>query len=179
MRVPARPHTPAQLRYALIPSPIDELLLVADEQGLCGVYMREHKRGRDPEPDWARDEQGLAGVRTQLDQYFAGLRERFDVCVSLHGTPFQQSVWAALAEIPFGETVSYSEIAQRIGRPRAVRAVGAANARNPISLILPCHRVVGAGARAALTGYAGGLERKRWLLDHERRVGSAGAGAAG
>jgi methylated-DNA-[protein]-cysteine S-methyltransferase len=111
-------------------------------------------------------------VIRQLDEYFAGARTEFDVPMTLVGTPFQRTVWAALREIPYGETVSYGQLAERIGRRTAVRAVGLANGRNPIGVIVPCHRVV--GATGDLTGYGGGLERKRHLLDFERAVGGSG-----
>jgi methylated-DNA-[protein]-cysteine S-methyltransferase len=104
----------------------------------------------------------------QLDDYFAGRRTSFDLPLDLQGTPFQQDAWRALAEIPFGETRTYAQQAGRLGRPSASRAVGAANGRNPLSIVLPCHRVV--GSDGSLTGFAGGLETKRWLLEHERAV---------
>jgi methylated-DNA-[protein]-cysteine S-methyltransferase len=107
-------------------------------------------------------------VREQLDEYFAGERQEFDVPLKLEGTPFQRGVWRELARIPFGTTITYAELARRIGRPTASRAVGHANGRNPISILVPCHRVVGAGGQ--LTGYAGGVDKKRWLLERERRV---------
>jgi O-6-methylguanine DNA methyltransferase len=107
----------------------------------------------------------LRAAAEQLDQYFAGARRRFDLPLDLPGTPFQQRVWQALSEIPFGETLSYGQLAARIGKPGAARAVGLANNRNPISIIVPCHRVI--GADGSLTGYGGGLDRKRWLLAHE------------
>lgn len=110
----------------------------------------------------------LAALRTALDAYFAGRGTRFDVPLAPAGTAFQQAVWKALRDIPYGATASYAEIARRIGRPRAVRAVGAANARNPIAIIVPCHRVI--GADGTLTGYAGGLERKRALLALESGI---------
>ena len=104
-------------------------------------------------------------MREQLDAYFAGELESFELDLDPHGTPFQQRVWAELARIPYGETISYSELAHRLGDPKLVRAVGLANGRNPISIVIPCHRVI--GADGSLVGYGGGLERKRWLLEHE------------
>jgi methylated-DNA-[protein]-cysteine S-methyltransferase len=106
----------------------------------------------------------------QLEQYFAGERVEFDLALDMHGTQFQRDVWDALLTIPYGETCSYGEIAKRIGRPDRARAVGAANGSNPVSIIVPCHRVI--GSDGSLTGYGGGLPRKRWLLDHEAGVGS-------
>jgi methylated-DNA-[protein]-cysteine S-methyltransferase len=116
--------------------------------------------------DWERDDDGLAAVVDQLEAYFAGSRETFDVPLDLQGTDFQRRVWAGLLEIPYGETMSYGELARRVARPGASRAVGLANGRNPVAIIVPCHRVI--GADGTLTGYGGGLDRKVWLLDHER-----------
>jgi methylated-DNA-[protein]-cysteine S-methyltransferase len=110
----------------------------------------------------------LAAARAQLDAYFAGEITSFDLPLSPRGTPFQQRVWAALRDIPFGETTSYGELARRIGDPKAVRAVGAANGRNPLPLVVPCHRVI--GADGSLVGFGGGMDRKRWLLQHEGAV---------
>jgi methylated-DNA-[protein]-cysteine S-methyltransferase len=107
----------------------------------------------------------LDAARTQLDEYFAGARLEFDLPLDAQGTPFQRRVWTALAEIPFGQTISYAELARRVGDVKAVRAVGAANGRNPIPIIVPCHRVI--GANGSLVGFGGGLERKQWLLEHE------------
>jgi len=117
---------------------------------------------RDPEPDWIFNEKPLATARQQLTEYFAGTRKEFDLPVALSGTEFQVSVLEALQEIPYGETVSYGEIARRIGRPKAVRAVGAANGRNPIPVVVPCHRVI--GSSGDLTGFGGGLDTKEALL---------------
>jgi O-6-methylguanine DNA methyltransferase len=115
-------------------------------------------------------------VCAQLGAYFRGERRSFDLPLSMAGTPFQQRVWQALRDIPFGETVSYGEVARRIGAPDAFRAVGAANGQNPVPIIVPCHRVI--GASGALTGFGGGIERKRWLLDHERAVSGRPSGRA-
>jgi methylated-DNA-[protein]-cysteine S-methyltransferase len=159
----------APLLYSAIDSPIGELLLVGDGEALAGVYIQG---GRRPSPigtDWGRDDAALAAAHEQLDEYFAGRRTSFDLSLAAAGTPFQRRVWRALGEIPYGETASYGEIARRVGAPAAVRAVGLANGRNPISIVVPCHRVV--GADGALTGYAGGLERKRFLLELERGTG--------
>ena len=156
-----------------MPSPVGALLLVADDTGLTGVHFEPHT-GRDaPAPEWRRaDEAGsraaarvIADARAQLDAYFAGARTTFDLPLAPRGTPFQQRVWSALRELAYGETISYLELARRVGDPRAVRAVGGANGRNPIPVIVPCHRVI--GADGSLTGFGGGIERKRWLLRHE------------
>jgi methylated-DNA-[protein]-cysteine S-methyltransferase len=151
-------------------SPIGELTLVGDGESLTGVYMTEH-RHRPPLPDGARrDPAAFAGAREQLGEYFAGERTSFDLPLRMDGTEFQREVWDALLDIAYGETESYGELAQRIGRPDAVRAVGLANGRNPISIVVPCHRVI--GASGSLTGYGGGLERKRFLLELEAGVPS-------
>ncbi len=140
-------------------SPIGTLTLVASEHGLCTVSWGAAETERTP------TNSVLEATLTQLEEYFAGTRRTFDLPLDLSGTPFQVRAWSALAEIPYGRTVSYGEQARRLGVPRAVRAVGAANGRNPLPIVLPCHRVIGAGG--SLTGYGGGLELKRWLLDHE------------
>jgi methylated-DNA-[protein]-cysteine S-methyltransferase len=152
--------------FTVMPSPIGELTLSGDGRALTGVYMELHKR-RPPLPVGAvRDDSALAAARAQLEEYFEGERVEFDLPLEAGGTPFQRDVWAALREIPYGETISYGELARRIGRPDASRAVGLANGRNPISIVVPCHRVI--GASGTLTGYGGGLDRKRFLLEHER-----------
>lgn len=155
-------------------SPIGELLLVADDTALCGLFVADDEHFPSNLPPWAvgeghdprRAEAVLALARAQLEEYFAGGRTVFDVPLRLHGTAFQQSVWRALLDVGHGETTSYGELARRIGRPSASRAVGGANGRNPVSIIVPCHRVV--GSTGALTGYGWGTGRKRWLLEHER-----------
>ncbi|MGH8517892.1 MAG: methylated-DNA--[protein]-cysteine S-methyltransferase [Panacagrimonas sp.] len=156
---------PPLRRHTRVPSPIGELLLVAEDEALCGLYM-DLERGWMPRVEIGpRDDAALAEARHQLDEYFAGERQVFDLAIRLRGTTFQRQVWEALMEIPYGETRSYGEQARRIGAPDAPRAVGAANGQNPVSIIVPCHRVI--GANGALTGYGGGIERKRWLLAHE------------
>jgi methylated-DNA-[protein]-cysteine S-methyltransferase len=154
------------MRSALLPSPIGPLFVEADDHGLTRLYTDGHRFHASAAPDDGR----FAAVAAQLDAYFAGELTRFDVALSARGTAFEQRVWDALVEIPYGETVSYGELARELGAPGAARAVGHANARNPISIIVPCHRVVGSTGR--LTGYAGGLDAKRKLLDHERGVSS-------
>jgi methylated-DNA-[protein]-cysteine S-methyltransferase len=148
--------------YTRHPSPVGELLLFArdDDHALAGLYLYG-----DPQRGWRRADHAFTATREQLDAYFAGDLERFDLPLAPAGTAFQLRVWDELQRIPFGETISYSELAERIGNPRTVRAVGLANGRNPISIIVPCHRVI--GADGSLVGYGGGLERKRWLLEHE------------
>lgn len=148
------------------PSPLGPLLLVGRDGVLSGLYLAAHERCRQPDPTWVEDAAPFATVGRQLDEYFAGTRTEFDVELDLEGTPFQVDVWHALCGIPYGETISYAELARRIDRPAAVRAVGSANGRNPVSIIVPCHRVI--GADGSLTGYGWGTERKSWLLDHEQ-----------
>ena len=158
-------------------SPIGGLRLVAEDGALVGLFMEEHARA--PARAAAAGEGGpvLDEAARQLAAWFAGERTSFDLPLRPKGTPFQIAVWKALRDIPYGETRSYREIATGLGQPKAVRAVGAANGRNPISIIVPCHRVI--GASGALTGYAGGVQRKRWLLGHEREVLARGGQRVG
>ena len=150
--------------WTVVDSPIDPLLLIGDETGLCALWMQPH----EPPAGAVRDDDVFAPAATQLTEYFAGERTRFELALSPHGTAFQQKVWLALREIPFGRTTTYGEIAADLGQPTASRAVGLANGRNPLAVIVPCHRVI--GADGSLTGFGGGLPRKRWLLQHERTV---------
>jgi methylated-DNA-[protein]-cysteine S-methyltransferase len=154
-----------QLAYSTLASPIGELLLVGDGQSLHGLHMQAGRKPASISPDWRRSKASFAAVRSQLAEYFAGERTAFDVALALSGGAFERRVWSALREIPYGETVSYGEIARRIGEPQAARAVGVANGRNPVAVIVPCHRVI--GADGSLVGYGGGLERKRLLLELE------------
>lgn len=148
-------------------SPIGPLLLLGDGSALTGLFMEETRHPPTVEPPTRADDAPFASARQQLEAYFAGERREFEIAMAATGTPFQRQVWAALLEIPFGATESYGELATRLGKPNASRAVGAANARNPISIIVPCHRVI--GKSGALIGYGGGMARKRWLLTHEQR----------
>ena len=153
---------PPKIYFTEFASPIGTLQLRGTDAALTGVFMEPH-----PEPrDAVRDDAPLRWARQQLEEYFTGGRREFSLALEADGTDFQRRVWEALREIPFGGTVSYGDIARRIGNPRAVRAVGLANGRNPISIIVPCHRVI--GADGSLTGYGGGLERKRFLLALEK-----------
>jgi methylated-DNA-[protein]-cysteine S-methyltransferase len=154
--------------YTTIQSPIGELLLAGDGKALHRLDMREGRRPVKIDPRWERRDPPFADIARQLEEYFAGARRTFEVPLELAGKPFEQRVWAALREIPYGTTVSYGEIARRVGEPTAARAVGLANGRNPIALIVPCHRVI--GADGGLIGFGGGLERKRFLLDLEAGV---------
>jgi methylated-DNA-[protein]-cysteine S-methyltransferase len=155
--------------YATFESPVGPLLLMSDGRSLTGLHTDSDKHRPAMGPDWIRDEAAkpFAEVKAQLRAYFEGPLTEFDLPLAPQGTEFQLRVWQELRGIPYGETISYAELARRIGRPQASRAVGHANARNPISIIVPCHRVI--GADNSLTGYAGGLERKRMLLAHEEK----------
>jgi methylated-DNA-[protein]-cysteine S-methyltransferase len=148
--------------YCYLDTPIGELLLAGDEEALSLVSFPEGSMRRDPEDDWIYNEKPFAAARQQLTEYFDGKRREFDLPLKLSGTEFQLSVLEALQNIPYGETTSYSDIAERIGNPKAVRAVGAANGRNPIPIIVPCHRVI--GSHGDLTGFGGGLDTKEALL---------------
>lgn len=155
--------------YTFMQSPVGTLTLVARGDGLAAVLWEEERENRVRLGELHRDDAHPILLRTacQLGEYFAGSRQHFDLPLDFVGTEFQRQVWAALLTIPFGETRSYSDIARQIGNPSAVRAVGAANGRNPISIIAPCHRVIGAGG--GLTGFAGGLPAKQYLLALEGR----------
>ncbi|MFG3027439.1 methylated-DNA--[protein]-cysteine S-methyltransferase [Streptomyces sp. NPDC048253] len=152
-------------QHTIVDSPYGPLTLVADDGVLCGLYMTE-QRHRPPEENFGpRDDTLFGDAEEQLEAYFAGELKEFSLELRLHGTPFQRSVWDGLRKIPYGETRTYGELAEALGNPTASRAVGLANGRNPIGIIVPCHRVIGAGG--GLTGYGGGLDRKRRLLDFE------------
>jgi methylated-DNA-[protein]-cysteine S-methyltransferase len=165
------------LLYTMIDSPIGELLLLGDGRALHGLYMQAGRRPIKLARSWEHAPGAFTDVSEQLSEYFAGERTSFDVPLVLDGAPFQQRAWQALREIPYGETISYGEQARRIGQPSAARAVGMANGRNPIAVIVPCHRVI--GANGTLTGYGGGLERKRLLLDLEARTSAPQLSMAG
>lgn len=155
-----------------VPTPVGDVLLVGDGETLHGIYLPDHR----PAPKLAGAvENGTAygEAARQLEEWFAGRRTSFELTFELAGTDFQKRVWDVLRQIPFGQTMTYAEVAERAGRPGSARAVGHAVARNPVSIVVPCHRVVGSGG--SLTGYAGGLERKRTLLDHERGIVATGS----
>jgi len=153
--------------FARFPSPLGELVLTASETALTGVYFptSRHVSRLHGVERGTGGEDVLARARQQLSEYFARARTTFELALDPPGTDFQRQVWDALRAIPYGTTVSYGELARRLGDVRATRAVGAANGKNPIPIIVPCHRVT--GARGELTGFGGGLDRKRWLLEHE------------
>ncbi len=150
--------------YRYHDSPLGPLLLAGDDEGLRLLHMAAAQPWELAE-NWQAATQQLDEVCRQLDQYFAGQRQQFQLRLAPAGTPFQREVWRALLEIPFGRTCSYADLALRIARPKAVRAVGTANGANPIAVVIPCHRVI--GSNGTLTGYAGGLERKQLLLQLE------------
>jgi methylated-DNA-[protein]-cysteine S-methyltransferase len=173
--MPAESHVPIEAErligmtittaWAVHETPIGPLTLHRGPRGLTRLDFPNRGPARD---ETARDPGALEAAAAQLDEYFAGRRTAFDLPLHLDGTPFQRRVWAALSEIPYGTTVTYTELARAVGRPDIVRAVGAAVGRTPVPIVVPCHRVV--GADGSLTGYGGGLQRKRALLDLERRV---------
>ena len=153
-------------------TPVGELLLGAGDAGLTCVWFDVEGHGHRPADGWRQasgagggEARVLAEARAQLEAYFAGDLTMFDLPLAARGTPFQERVWSALRGIAFGEAISYGELARRIGEPASVRSVGHANGRNPLPIIVPCHRVI--GANGSLTGFGGGIERKRWLLEHE------------
>jgi methylated-DNA-[protein]-cysteine S-methyltransferase len=153
--------------YDILDSPVGRLLLAADASGLRHISF---ERGRYPvtiAADWKRDARGLRAARVQLEAYFAGELIDFDLALAPHGSEFQLTVWNELRQIPYAATTSYGALARKLGDAAASRAVGAANGRNPLPIVVPCHRVI--GADGSLTGFGGGLATKRWLLDHEQR----------
>ncbi len=180
--------SPTTTSYTVLESPVGELLASADAAGrVTGLHFltegegpgspaysrlshapSDGRRTPTPDPGWVRDERALAPTRRQLDEYFAGERREFELELAPTGTPFQLSVWRALCAIPYGETASYGEVAAAVGQPGAARAVGGANNRNPIAIVVPCHRVI--GAAGTLFGYGGGLDRKQQLLALEAGV---------
>jgi methylated-DNA-[protein]-cysteine S-methyltransferase len=156
--------------FTTMESPVGRLTLVGAGDALIGL----HFGGERPGPGWIRDDRGLRPAVTQIEEYFAGHRTRFDLPLAPRGTAFQRAVWRALTRIPYGETASYGDIARAIGKPAASRAIGGANHRNPIAIVIPCHRVI--GADGSMTGYGGGLPRKQRLLALEARVADRGQG---
>ncbi|HEY3613167.1 MAG TPA: methylated-DNA--[protein]-cysteine S-methyltransferase [Gaiellales bacterium] len=164
------------ITHTTIDTPLAELTLVADGGLLCGVYYPGHWTRPDRAAFGARTDHGFEAVERQLAEYLAGERTSFELATRAAGDEFQQRVWAAIARIPYGQTTTYGEIARELGDPQLAREVGAATGRNPLSLIVPCHRVLGKGGR--LTGYAGGLARKQRLLELEGAVVPEPAGDA-
>lgn len=155
--------------YDYLETPLGRLLLVARPEGLCGIHFVGQKYYPARRDGWTRDEQALGTAKRELSEYFAGERAVFTVPLAAEGTPFQRAIWREIAKVPYGETLTYAELARRAGFPGCARAAGAATGRNPIGVIVPCHRIV--GRDGSLTGYAGGLPKKKALLALE---GSAG-----
>ena len=155
------------MHYCTYESPVGPLLLVGESGALCGLYFPKGDRAATPQPEWIKRDETFSETQRQLDDYFAGKRQTFDLKLAPQGTDFQLRVWQQLQQIPFGQTISYGELAKRIGNPNASRAVGAANGKNPISIIVPCHRVI--GADGSLTGFGGGLDTKQKLLELEQQ----------
>jgi methylated-DNA-[protein]-cysteine S-methyltransferase len=163
---PPVPSHQSPARWTKVPTPLGDLTVVGDGERIVGLYMEEQRHRPPADRFGGRDDRLLAGAVAQIEEYFAGERRAFDLDVGFPAaTDFQRTVWTELAAIPYGETISYGTFAERIGRPAAARAVGLANGRNPVAIVVPCHRVI--GGDGSLTGYGGGIERKRWLLDFE------------
>jgi methylated-DNA-[protein]-cysteine S-methyltransferase len=155
-----------QMYWHELESPVGRLLLAGERERLGLVHFQAGPRPLRPKADWVADASAFRAVVRQINEYFAGARRTFDLELAMPGTDFQRAVWSALRSIPYGVTVSYAELARRLGRPRAVRAVGSANGANPLPIVVPCHRVI--GSDGSLTGFGGGLEAKRRLLELER-----------
>lgn len=159
---------PDIIHYDEMDSPVGTLRLVADREGLREICFEQERHPKQTQSSWVRAKAPLRFARVQLDEYFAGERQQFDLPLHPIGTPFQLEVWQELQRIPYGITISYGELARRMGKPKAVRAVGGANGRNPLPIVVPCHRVI--GADGSLTGFGGGLPIKRHLLGLETQV---------
>lgn len=152
--------------FSRMDSPLGSILFLGSREGLVSLHLEKTRYGPFQSPESEEDPTVFTEARDQLAAYFAGTLKVFDLKLAAEGTPFQNTVWRALMDIPFGETESYGALAKRIGSEGAARAVGLANGHNPIAIVVPCHRVI--GANGSLTGYGGGIERKKWLLEHER-----------
>ena len=157
----------SRLSYGYLDSPVGPLLVAGDADRVHQISFPSEERSKRLQADWRRDDALFVEAFRQLHAYFAGALTRFDLPLRFAGTAFQNRVWRALCEIPYGETMSYGALASRIGKPTASRAVGAANGANPLPIVVPCHRVI--GSDGALTGFGGGIEIKRFLLAHESR----------
>lgn len=157
----------SEVYFTRFESPVGPLLLAGDAKALRCVSFETSKRSAPPQPDWKQGKAPFAEVIRQLQAYFCGELKEFDVPLKMEGTEFQLRVWNELRAIPYGETISYAQLAARIGNPQAVRAVGAANGSNPIPIIVPCHRVI--GSDGSLTGFGGGLPTKKILLELENK----------
>ncbi len=161
----------SRLEYTYYDSPVGPILLAGQAGQLHCISFQSGCRSFEPSANWDRNDAPFEKAVTQIAAYFAGELVQFDLPLELAGTPFQRNVWALLLEIPFGETTTYGTLAARMGKPKASRAVGAANGANPLPIIVPCHRVV--GSDRSLTGFGGGVETKKFLLEHERRCADA------
>jgi methylated-DNA-[protein]-cysteine S-methyltransferase len=161
----------AEIVYDFFDSPIGPFVVAAEDDAIAFLLLPKDGRPAHVAPEWHRSPARLREARAQLAAYFAGKLLTFDLPLAPRGTPFQQSVWQQLRQIPYGDTTSYIELARRLGNPSAMRAVGAANGANPIAVIVPCHRVIGHDGK--LVGFGGGLPAKQWLLDHERHYAPA------
>jgi len=155
--------------YSVFASPLGDLILTSNGEGLTGLLLDEPEAGSDPRAHARPDDGPFVEIRRQLQAYFDGDLAEFDVSLALEGTPFQRKVWDELRRIPYGTTISYAELARRVGNPGASRAVGTANGKNPIAVIVPCHRVI--ASDGSLGGYGGGIDRKQWLLSLEASAG--------
>lgn len=155
-----------EVHYAWMESPVGRLAITAAEDGVRQILFADGRDRIAPEDGWVEGGRHVHEAERQLTAYFAGRLREFRLPLSPHGTPFQQRVWNELLKIPYGQTISYGELARRVGNPNGSRAVGLANGANPISIVIPCHRVIGSNGR--LTGYGGGLKNKEWLLALER-----------
>jgi methylated-DNA-[protein]-cysteine S-methyltransferase len=167
----------SEIKYALMPSPLGQIAVAVSAKGIRRLALPSQLELRPFPADWQRDDSVADAAKIQLAEYFAGERRHFDLALDLQGTDFQEAVWAALQTVAYGTHCSYGELAQQIGRPKAVRALGAANGRNPVPIIVPCHRVIGANGK--LTGYFGGESIKSELLALEQRVCEATSASAG
>ena len=154
--------------YTSLESPVGALVLTSNGEAITGLFMDKYKGEPFSIGDWTRDDELFREAADQLRAYFAGELTEFDLPIAAGGAPFQQRVWAELRKVPYGSTISYGELARRIGNPKAARAVGSANGDNPVSIIIPCHRVIGSNGK--LTGYGGGIERKKFLLEFEAEI---------
>lgn len=154
--------------YSFYQSPAGRIILTLEDGHLTGLWFEGEKHSSAIDPSWKQDESAFKSIHRQLDAYFAGKLTHFDIPLKVSGTPFQEQVWKALGEIPYGQTWSYAQLATHIGNPKAVRAVGTANGRNPLSIVVPCHRVI--GADGSLIGYGGGLDKKAFLLQLEKAI---------
>ena len=159
------------MRYDEIETPVGPLLVAADDAGLRRIHFQSGREPLPPDPAWTRDRSPFEALARQLAEYFARRRREFELTLAPEGTPFQLATWLALRSIPYGSTISYAELAGRVGRPAASRAVGAANGQNPLPIVVPCHRVI--GKDGSLTGFGGGLPAKRALLELEGAAGVA------